>query len=84
MTDRLHQPYRQHLVPGLAEVIGDALDAGAHGAALSGAGPTAISLATEDHEGIGQAMVEAFARHGVSGQFRILPIDNDGCQVLQD
>ena len=84
MADRLHQPYRQHLVPGLAEVTGDALNAGAHGAALSGAGPTAIALATEDHEGIGQAMVEAFARHGVSGQFRILPIDNDGCQVLQD
>ena len=84
MADRLHQPYRQHLVPGLAEVTRDALDAGAHGAALSGAGPTAIALATENHEGIGEAMVDAFARHGVTGQYRILPIDNEGCQVLPD
>ncbi len=84
MADRLHQPYRQHLVPGLAEVTGDALNAGAHGAALSGAGPTAIALATENHEGIGAAMIDAFARHGVAGQFRILTVDNDGCQVLQD
>ncbi|MXY98761.1 MAG: homoserine kinase [Gemmatimonadetes bacterium] len=84
MADRLHQPYRQHLVPGLAEVTRDALDAGAHGAALSGAGPTAIALASENHEGIGDAMVDAFARHGVTGQYRILPIDNEGCQVLPD
>ena len=84
MADRLHQPYRQHLVPGLAEVTGEALDAGAHGAALSGAGPTVIALATDNHERIGAAMTGAFARHGVSGQFRILSIDNGGCQVLTD
>lgn len=84
MADRLHQPYRQHLVPGLAEVARVAVDAGAHGAALSGAGPTAIALATENHEGIGEAMTRAFARHGVSSKYRILPIDNDGCQVLPD
>lgn len=84
MADRLHQPYRQHLVPGLTEVTRDALDAGAHGAALSGAGPTAIALATENHEAIGIAMVDAFERHGVSGQFRILSIDNEGCQILPD
>ena len=84
MSDRLHQPYRQHLVPGLAEVTRDALDAGAHGAAFSGVGSTAIALATENHEGIGNVMVDAFARHGVTGQYRILPIDNDGCQVLSD
>ncbi len=84
MADRLHQPYRQRLVPGLAEVTRDALDAGARGAALSGAGPTAVALATENLEGIGKAMVDAFARHGVTGQYRILPIDNDGCQVLPD
>ncbi len=84
MADRLHQPYRQHLIPGLGEVTGEALVAGAHGAALSGAGPTVIALATENHERIGEAMTGAFARHGVSGQYRILPVDNDGCQVLTD
>ena len=84
MADRLHQPYRQHLVPGLAEVIEAALGAGAHGAALSGAGPTAIALATEDHEGIGQAMIDAFARNDVNGLYRVLAVDNDGCQVLLD
>ncbi len=84
MADRLHQPYRQHLIPGFAEVTEDALEAGAHGAALSGAGPTVIALATERHEQIGEAMIGAFARHGVAGRYRILPIDNEGCQILQD
>ena len=84
MADRLHQPYRQHLVPGLSEVTGAALEAGAHGAALSGAGPTAIALATEGHDRVGEAMTGAFARHGISSRYRVLPIDNDGCRVLAD
>ena len=29
-------------------------------------------------------MTGAFARHGVSGLYRVLPVDNEGCQVLAD
>ncbi|MBM3264177.1 MAG: homoserine kinase [candidate division Zixibacteria bacterium] len=81
MADRLHQPYRKPLIPGLGNVIEAALDTGAHGAALSGAGPTAIALSTQNHREIGEAMVSAFAQSGVESHFRILAIDNDGTTV---
>ena len=81
MSDRLHQPYREKLIPGLAEVLADAQAAGAHGAALSGAGPTAIALTSRNHEAIGAAMTAAFARHNVISQYRILHIDNVGTVV---
>jgi homoserine kinase len=42
MRDRIHQPYRAPLVPGLAEILRDAANHGALGAALSGAGPTIL------------------------------------------
>ncbi len=45
MRDRLHQPYRASMVPGMAEVLRDAPDHGALGAVLSGAGPTLLMLA---------------------------------------
>jgi len=44
MEDRLHQPYRAHMFP-FQGFIKCALEAGAHGAFLSGAGPTILAIA---------------------------------------
>lgn len=44
MQDRLHQPYRAPLVPGMARILEEATLHGALGAALSGAGPTLLAL----------------------------------------
>jgi homoserine kinase len=44
MEDRLHQPQRGGLFPALPALIGAARDAGAYGAALSGAGSTVLAL----------------------------------------
>ncbi|GIP30094.1 homoserine kinase [Paenibacillus sp. J23TS9] len=44
MSDRLHQPYRAELVPGMAEILENAVAHGALGIALSGAGPTLLAL----------------------------------------
>ncbi|MCJ8013776.1 homoserine kinase [Paenibacillus sp. KQZ6P-2] len=44
MSDRLHQPYRAKLVPGMAEILEKAVQHGALGIALSGAGPTLLAL----------------------------------------
>jgi len=43
MQDRLHQPYRTHMFP-YDPFIKTALEAGAHGAFLSGAGPTVLAI----------------------------------------
>src|ERR671916_2587446 len=47
MQDRLHQPYRSHLIPGLGDVIEAALAGGAHGACLSGSGPTVLPFGAD-------------------------------------
>ncbi len=44
MQDRLHQPYRATLVPGMEQILEQATDHGALGIALSGAGPTMIAF----------------------------------------
>ncbi|KAG5722675.1 Homoserine kinase, partial [Termitomyces sp. T112] len=49
MKDRVHQPYRKTLIPGLPEVtsrITPATHPGLLGICLSGAGPTILALAT--------------------------------------
>jgi len=45
LDDRIHQPYRKTLIPGYDEVAAAALDAGAYGLVISGAGPTLLALA---------------------------------------
>ena len=44
LQDRLHQPYRQALIPGYDAVNKAALAAGAYGLVISGAGPTLLAL----------------------------------------
>ncbi|WP_379130881.1 homoserine kinase [Paenibacillus sp. sgz500958] len=44
MQDRLHQPYRAPLVPGMEKLLKEAHSHGALGIALSGAGPTVLAL----------------------------------------
>ncbi|WP_199617254.1 homoserine kinase [Paenibacillus alkalitolerans] len=68
MEDRLHQPYRAPLVPGMERCLREAADHGALGAALSGAGPTLIALV--DTESDRKSELESFmkntlAEHGV-------------------
>ncbi|MGI6703510.1 MAG: homoserine kinase [Clostridia bacterium] len=51
VQDRLHQPYREKLIPGMQEVFNKAYDAGARGVFLSGAGSTLIALVDADNAG---------------------------------
>lgn len=44
MSDRLHQPYRAPLIPGMTRILEEAGNHGALGVALSGAGPTLLAL----------------------------------------
>ncbi|MDR1539128.1 MAG: homoserine kinase [Clostridiales bacterium] len=42
--DRIHQPYRGKIIPGMSEVFESCMNAGAKAVFLSGAGPTAIAI----------------------------------------
>lgn len=84
LTDRLHQPYRRHLVPGFDKVTAAATGAGAYGAVLSGSGPTIAALAPPaSAQGVGEAMVEAFQRAGVGSRAIVTGIEAQGALDVQ-
>ena len=81
MQDRLHQPYRLPLIPGMAEAFTAAYAAGAAGVALSGAGPSLIAFAPDGHDQIVAAVTAVFHQHNLDSRSWILPIDTTGTQV---
>lgn len=82
LEDRLHQPYREKLIPGMKQVLQAAKDKGALGGAISGAGPTLIAFTCDNQEEVGQAMVNGFQRHGVNAHYQVLKVDTEGAKVL--
>jgi homoserine kinase len=81
VDDRLHQPYRADVVPGLREML--ALDDPALLAvALSGAGPSVLALVRDEPERIGQELAGIFARNGIDAEILALPPASAG--VVQD
>jgi homoserine kinase len=81
MKDRLHQPQRQRLVPGLAEALAIPKTAGLLGIALSGAGPSILALVDANAEEIAKQIEECFGKHNIRASTRILEVDNSGCRV---
>ncbi len=65
--DRLHQPPRQAIFHPMKVIMRAALDAGAHGAFLSGAGSTILALSSSREMTIGYEMAEAASKAGVEG-----------------
>lgn len=84
MADRLHQAARTKLVPALGEIIAAAREAGAFGAALSGAGPSVLAVApTRLAARVVSAMEEAAVAAGVPGRGRVVRVRAAGAQVLK-
>lgn len=69
--DRLHQPYRAHLMPGLEAALERVYQAGALAAFVGGAGPTLAALTTYSAiEAIQEALLEYVGKQG-----RIMAVD---------
>ena len=84
LEDKLHQPYRAHLIPGLAEVFAAAKAQGAYNAIISGAGSTVMAYAAPEADGraIAEAMVAAFAKQGERAAYHLVTLDTEGVRVL--
>ncbi|AAQ00111.1 MULTISPECIES: homoserine kinase [Prochlorococcus] len=79
MHDRLHEPYRWKLIKGGAQVCEAAINAGAFGCAISGAGPSILALCKEDKgRNISQAMVKAWESEGVASRAPLLNLQTKG------
>ncbi len=69
VEDRLHQPYRAKLVPGLEEAIEEGYRAGAYAVFLSGAGPSVCAITSiAKVKEVGTAMERAMRKIGVKAK----------------
>jgi homoserine kinase len=68
MQDRLHQPQRRQTFPYLDAVIEAALEAGALGAALSGAGSSVLALTLDHEDAVADAMLRIAAMHALQAR----------------
>lgn len=80
--DRLHQPYREPLVPGMAALCKAARRAGAAGAFLSGAGPSILALTWGCSADVAAAMAAAAEASGVPGRTIVTRPSRRGPQVF--
>ncbi len=81
MDDIIYQPLRKVFIPGFDQILHSALEAGALGVALSGAGPSILAFTAIGKErDIGQVMEKAFNEVGVSVQILCLKPDLQGVQ----
>ena len=82
LVDRIHQPYRQKLIPGYTDVERAVIAAGGYGMVISGAGPTLLALTTvELAEAVATAMITAWATHDIQVDARPLEVDMQGAKV---
>jgi homoserine kinase len=83
IDDRIAEPARAPLLPGFLAAKEAAMTAGALGASISGAGPTAFALAAGDDvaERVAAAMRGAYAGAGIECSARVTHVDPNGAVV---
>jgi homoserine kinase len=84
MQDKVHQPYRKTLIPGLTEILQSVTPKthrGLLGICLSGAGPTILALATTNFEEIANVIISRFEKQGISCRWILLEPAEDGTTV---
>jgi homoserine kinase len=79
MHDRIHEPYRWGLIQGGRQVREAAIQAGAWGCVISGAGPSILALTKREHAGaVRRAMVQAWEKEGVASRAEALQLQQVG------
>ncbi|WVY90805.1 homoserine kinase [Vigna radiata var. radiata] len=86
-SDKIVEPRRAPLIPGMEAVKKAALQAGAFGCTISGAGPTAVAVIDDEPTGhaIAQHMIQAFLSHGnLKASAKVLQLDRLGARRILD
>ncbi len=81
LEDRMHQPYRAGLVPGLEEVL-KLRAPGLLGCALSGAGPSVLVFHERGYENVCDLVRQIFAIHGRESEVLYTQIAEHGYEVF--
>jgi len=81
LGDRLHQPYRSSLVPGLTEILA-LREPGLLGCVLSGAGPSVLVFFEDGAHDCCKRVAETFAAHGQKTEILRAGIAAEGYGLL--
>lgn len=83
LEDRLHQPYRAKLIPGMEQAFQAGEEAGAYKCIISGAGSTLLAYASPEQDGaaIGRAMRQALEAAGQKAAWHILQLNEKGMEI---
>nr|POE78483.1 homoserine kinase [Quercus suber] len=84
MQDRIHQPYRKTLIPGLPQILKSVTPSshpGLLGICLSGAGPTILALATSNFDEIATHIIAQFSGENIKCRWELLSPATDGLVV---
>jgi homoserine kinase len=82
--DRLHQPARARIFPGMTDIFAAAKAAGALGVYLSGAGSTIAAFAVENEERIARAMMQEAIARGYPGRTAITAPTLRGAAIVAE
>ncbi len=84
LRDPLAEPYRAPLVPGFRAAQAAALEAGAWGCTLSGAGPALFAVAESPEHGreVADALQGGLRGAGLESTFRLCGLDRQGTRLL--
>jgi homoserine kinase len=84
IEDRIAEPARAPLLPGFQAARRAALESGALGCSISGAGPTAFALTDRDELSVqvAEAMVRAYGDAGVASNATITTVDPVGAREV--
>ncbi|WP_296969712.1 homoserine kinase [Tepidanaerobacter sp. EBM-38] len=81
--DRLHQPFRSQLIPGMEKILTTVREKGAFAGFLSGSGPTVVCLTLRERaDALGEHMVDIFSRAGIKSCYKVLSSDSEGVKFL--
>lgn len=83
LDDKLHQPYRAKLVPGLTEIFHSLMDKDILGVALSGAGPSICVIAKNEIPlEVIDTIKNIWLNHGLESEFFFPEVENSGIQYI--
>jgi homoserine kinase len=80
LSDEIIEPQRAQLIPGFYDVKNAALEQGALGCSISGAGPSIFAFCQNSFiaEKAGEAMQRAFSAHKIKSDLYVSPINQEG------
>jgi len=85
LHDKLHQPYREKLVPGMKEIM-EAFkhEDGVIGCVLSGAGPSILVISHKyDLDKIKSTVRDIWESQSIKTDIRTLKIENNGAEIIE-